>query len=52
MEDAIDNIEADVYSLYLHSFDDNISDEKKIEELAERFNISTHEVEQIVHSDE
>jgi hypothetical protein len=48
MLDAIDDIEADVLSIYLHGFDENVSEEEKVEKLSEMFKISTHEVEQII----
>lgn len=48
MAEAIDDVSADVYSMYLHNFDDKTSEHEKIEKLAEMFNLSISEVEQIV----
>jgi len=48
MDDAIESLEADVYTYYLHWFE-GYSEAEKIKKLAEKFNISVQEVERIVN---
>ncbi|MGV6827844.1 MAG: hypothetical protein ACWA45_00445 [Flavobacteriales bacterium] len=52
MEDSEFDIESDVFSQYLHSFDNEISENEKIKQLAKRFNLSEDKVATIVKSDD
>ena len=52
MSEAIDDIVADVFTMYLYSFDDKTSEDEKIEKLADMFNLSIHEIEQIIKDEQ
>jgi hypothetical protein len=46
-----DSLEADILSLWLHSFTESESDECKISALAQRFNISVREIIKVVKNE-
>lgn len=43
-----DDLEAKVFSQYLYFYSEDVSDDEKVDDLAERFNLSRHEIKRIL----